>query len=104
MAHVWAHFTRVCAAILSAHRETRDAKDWLVFKIADTGVGVPEEKLGEIFKEFSQADESTTRHFGGTGLGLALAQRFTEMMGGRIWAESVPGEGSTFIMELPAQV
>ena len=95
-----------CASMLtlSAHRETRDAKDWLVFKVTDAGVGIPEEKLGKIFKEFSQADESTTRHFGGTGLGLTLAKRFTELMGGRIWAESVPGEGSTFIMELPAQV
>jgi signal transduction histidine kinase len=99
-----AKFTENGTITLSAHRETRDAKDWLVFKVADTGIGIPEEKLGEIFKEFSQAEESTTRDFGGTGLGLTLAQRFTEMMGGRIWAESVPGEGSTFIMELPAQV
>jgi signal transduction histidine kinase len=76
----------------------------LVFKVKDTGIGIPEEKLDEIFKEFSQADESTSRHFGGTGLGLTLAQRFTEMMEGRIWAESVVGEGSSFIMELPATV
>jgi signal transduction histidine kinase len=99
-----AKFTENGTITLSAHREVRDAKDWLVFKVTDTGIGIPEEKLGEIFKEFSQADESTTRNFGGTGLGLTLAQRFTEMMGGRIWAESVPGKGSTFIMELPAEV
>ncbi len=99
-----AKFTENGTITLSAHREVRDAKDWLVFKVTDTGIGIPEEKLGEIFTGFSQADESTTRHFGGTGLGLTLTKRFTEMMGGRIWAESVVGEGSTFIMELPAQV
>ncbi len=97
-----AKFTENGTVTLSAHRETRDAKDWLVFKVVDTGIGIPEEKLDEIFKEFSQADESTARHFGGTGLGLTLATRFTEMMEGRIWAESVVGEGSSFIMELPA--
>ncbi len=75
-----------------------------MFKVTDTGVGIAEERLGHIFQEFSQADESTTRYFGGTGLGLTLAQRFTEMMGGLIWAESVVGESSTFIMELPAEV
>jgi PAS domain S-box-containing protein len=99
-----AKFTENGTVTLSAHRETRDAKDWLVFKVKDTGIGIPEEKLDEIFGEFSQADESTSRHFGGTGLGLTLAQRFTEMMEGRIWAESVVGEGSSFIMELPATV
>jgi signal transduction histidine kinase len=99
-----AKFTENGTITLSAHRATRDAKDWLVFKITDTGIGIPEEKLGKIFKEFSQAEESTTRDFGGTGLGLTLAKRFTEMMGGRIWADSVVGESSTFIMELPAEV
>jgi signal transduction histidine kinase len=99
-----AKFTENGTITLCAHRETRDAKGWLVFKVTDTGIGIPEEKLGEIFKEFSQAEESTTKDYGGTGLGLTLAQRFTEMMGGRIWAESVPGEGSTFIMEVPAEV
>ncbi len=99
-----AKFTENGTITLYTHRETRDAKDWLVFKVTDTGIGIPEEKLGEIFMGFSQADESTTRDFGGTGLGLTLTKRFTEMMGGRIWAESVVGEGSTFIMEVPAQV
>ncbi len=75
-----------------------------MFKVTDTGIGIAEERLGHIFQEFSQADASTTRDFGGTGLGLTLAKRFTEMMGGRIWAESAPGEGSAFIMELPAEV
>jgi len=99
-----AKFSENGTITLSAHRETRDAKDWLVFKVTDTGIGIPEEKLGEIFKEFSQAEESTTKDYGGTGLGLTLAKRFTEMMGGRIWAQSVPGKGSTFIMEVPAEV
>ena len=99
-----AKFTEDGTITLYTHRETRDAKDWLVFKVTDTGIGIAEERLGHIFQEFSQADESTTRDFGGTGLGLALAKRFTEMMGGRIWAESVVGEGSTFIMDVPAQV
>ena len=99
-----AKFTENGTITLYAHREVRDAKDWLVFKVTDTGIGIPQEKLGEIFMGFSQADESTTRHFGGTGLGLTLTKRFTEMMGGRIWVESVVGEGSTFIMEVPARV
>ncbi len=99
-----AKFTENGTITLSTHRETRDAKDWLVVKVADTGIGIPEEKLSHIFQEFSQADASTTRDFGGTGLGLTLAKRFTEMMGGRIWAESVVGEGSTFIMDVPAQI
>ena len=99
-----AKFTENGTITLHAHREARGASDWLVFKVMDTGIGIPEEKLDDIFHEFSQADESTTRHFGGTGLGLTLAKRFTEMMGGRIWAESIPDEGSSFIMELPSKV
>ena len=68
----------------------------LHFAVSDTGVGIPPEKLEAIFESFSQADTSTTREFGGTGLGLTISRRLAQMMGGRIWAESKLGQGSTF--------
>jgi CheY-like chemotaxis protein len=67
-------------------------------------MGIEQDKIDHIFQEFAQADDSTTREFGGTGLGLALVKRFCEMMGGKIWVESVIGEGSSFIIELPETV
>jgi signal transduction histidine kinase len=76
----------------------------LIFAVSDSGIGIPREKLSHIFDEFSQADESTTRNFGGTGLGLAITRRFCQMMGGDVTVESVPGEGSTFSLRIPAVV
>lgn len=82
----------------------RDEVSFFRLAVTDTGIGIPEDKIDHIFEEFTQADVSTTRNYGGTGLGLSLTKRFAQMMGGAILIESVEGEGSTFILEIPSIV
>ena len=97
-----AKFTEDGRITLSAERLSRDGLDWLCFRVADTGIGMTQEQLSRLFQRFAQADESTTRQFGGTGLGLALTRAFCRLMGGDVSVDSRPGEGTTFTIELPA--
>jgi signal transduction histidine kinase/CheY-like chemotaxis protein len=99
-----AKFTHEGTITLRAAREIADGVDWLTFSVSDTGIGIPADKLDHVFEEFSQADSSTTRDYGGTGLGLTISRRFCQMQGGDMTVTSQPGEGSTFSIRLPADL
>jgi signal transduction histidine kinase len=78
--------------------------DVLVFRVADTGIGIAPDKIDSLFSEFRQGDASITREFGGTGLGLSITKKFVELHKGRIWVESEPGRGSTFFIAIPLRL
>jgi signal transduction histidine kinase len=78
-------------------------QDRAVYRVQDTGIGIPEEMRALVFEEFRQVDGSSTRRYGGSGLGLSLAQRLARLLGGQIYVDSAVGEGSTFRVELPLQ-
>jgi signal transduction histidine kinase len=80
----------------------REGVPWLRFIVKDTGIGMSGEHLGRIFQDFTQAEESTSRRYGGTGLGLSLSRRLCQLLGGTLNVESASGKGSTFTLELPA--
>ncbi|MDA8018348.1 MAG: response regulator [Thermoanaerobaculia bacterium] len=89
---------------LEVDRSEAFGSDWLVLRVSDTGIGMNEDQTKKLFKPFTQADVSTARHYGGTGLGLALCKRFCELMGGWIDVESRPGKGTTFTVYLPFEI
>ena len=99
-----AKFTREGEIALIVERQLVDDTPWVHMSVSDSGIGIPPDKIESVFEEFSQADESTSRDYGGTGLGLPISRRFCQMMGGEITVKSRPGEGSTFTVRLPVRV
>lgn len=95
-------FTHKGDITLGVHVARQGTSDVVLrFTLTDTGIGIPPEYMARLFESFSQADSSTTRHYGGTGLGLAICQRLIHLMGGDISVKSTVGEGSTFTFTLP---
>ena len=97
-----AKFTESGTITLAASRRTTADGDQVTFKVSDTGIGMTEEQRAKLFQRFVQADSSTTRKFGGTGLGLSLTRAFADMLGGTVEVESAPDRGSSFVLTLPA--
>ena len=95
-------FTERGSVQVSVEREQQEEERvWLRFSVHDTGIGIPAEQLPRLFGAFTQLDDSTTRRYGGSGLGLSICRHLVELMGGEIEAQSVPGEGSHFTFRLP---
>ncbi|MBS9476132.1 response regulator [Ancylobacter radicis] len=98
-----AKFTKNGEVVLRLVRDQSAAGEVVRFEVSDSGIGMSEEQMGRLFQAFTQADSSTTRNFGGTGLGLTITKHFAAMLGGTISVRSEPGIGSTFTIELPAE-
>ncbi len=99
-----AKFTHDGTITLRASRALNNGQDWLSFEVRDSGIGIPADKIDTVFAEFGQADDSTSREYGGTGLGLPISRRFCQLMGGDITLESRPGRGSTFTIDIPSNL
>ncbi len=97
-------FTQNGTITLDAAPVPRDGARWIAFRVADTGIGMTPEQIDKLFQPFVQADTSTSRKYGGTGLGMTITQHFTRMMGGEISVASEPGAGTTFTVLFPAEV
>jgi signal transduction histidine kinase len=96
-------FTEGGSIRLDARREPAEGGERLVFRVIDTGIGMTPEQVARLFQPFSQADGSTSRRYGGTGIGLVISRRLCRMLGGDISVESEAGKGTTFTAWVPAQ-
>jgi signal transduction histidine kinase/DNA-binding response OmpR family regulator len=96
-------FTEKGTITIGVKRIAGTPSDTLVFSVTDTGIGMTQEQMGRLFEAFTQADPSTTRKYGGTGLGLTITRRFCQLLGGDVTVTSVPNVGSTFSITLPAE-
>lgn len=99
-----AKFTKNGEILLFAAREVAQESDEIIFGVRDKGIGMTIDQMNKIFEPFMQADDSSTRQYGGTGLGLAITKQFCEMMKGTVSVESQLGQGSTFVIRLPAHI
>ncbi|HMU61907.1 MAG TPA: response regulator [Gemmatimonadales bacterium] len=97
-------FTDTGTVTLRVRAEVVDGQRWIRMAVQDSGIGMTPEQVQRLFQPFTQADASTTRKYGGTGLGLTITKRFAELMGGTVTVESIQGQGSTFTLVLPAEV
>jgi len=97
-------FTRNGMIKLTAQRERVEARDWIVFQVSDTGIGMTLDQQARVFEAFTQANDMTARDYGGTGLGLTITKSFCRLMGGDVLLKSEAGKGTTFIIRLPAVV
>ena len=99
-----AKFTRNGSIVVDVTKHPDRRSERVRLAVSDTGIGMSPEQVGRLFQPFTQADASTTREYGGTGLGLSITRRFCQMMGGDVSVTSMPGKGSTFVVELPVRV
>jgi signal transduction histidine kinase len=95
-------FTHEGGVTVKAGRDGGIDEQWITIEVIDTGIGITEVQQGRLFQAFTQADASTTRKYGGSGLGLVICRKYCRMMGGDVTVTSVPDEGSTFTVRLPA--
>lgn len=94
-------FTQDGAVDLSVKCRQDNDSNWLIFTVTDTGIGMSEEQCARVLLPFIQADSSSTRSYGGTGLGLPITKSFCELLGGSIHIKSKPGEGTSVTLKLP---
>lgn len=98
-------FTKVGGILIDVQIEQQSDHDvGLCFSVKDTGIGIPKDRIEKLFQPFTQADSSTTRNYGGTGLGLVISKKLAELMGGTAWVESESGSGSTFYFTIKARL